>query len=185
MNDVCNFLFEMGQLRRIKHEGWRLIGIQHPESIADHSLRAAQIGYILASLQEYPEPEKVCTMLVFHDIGESRIGDIHRVANRYIEANEEKAVHAELDKLGDLGKSIMSLWKDIEYGDSIAGKIAKDADFLEMALTAREYLENGYLGAQDWLDNISKSLKTAVAKEFFEVINKCNPMDWWKNLKKL
>ena len=185
MQDICNFLYEMGQLRRIKHEGWRLIGIQHPESIADHSLRAAQIGFVIAKLQKHPNPEKVCAMLVFHDIGESRVGDIHKVANRYIQVNEEAAVTAQLDKLGDLGKSIMSLWKEIEYGNTAAGKLAKDADLLEMAVTAREYMENGCIGVQEWLDNISKALRTPVAKKVFNEIIKNSSMDWWKILKKL
>lgn len=175
----------MGQLRRIKHEGWRLIGIQHPESIADHSLRAAQIGYILAKLEDYPEPEKVSAMLVFHDMGECRIGDIHRVANRYIQANEERAVDAQVNKLGDLGKSIMALWREIEYGDTVAGKLAKDADFLEMAITAREYIENGYVGAGDWLENISSVLQTSSARKIFDKMIKTSSMAWWKGLKKL
>ena len=34
----------MLQLRRIKHEGWRLIGVDNPESVADHSLRAGKIA---------------------------------------------------------------------------------------------------------------------------------------------
>lgn len=48
LKKIITFIFELVQLRRIKHEGWRLVGIDNPESVAEHSLRAAQIGYILA-----------------------------------------------------------------------------------------------------------------------------------------
>lgn len=66
--DILNFIFELGQLKRIKHEGWRLIGVKFPESVADHCLRAAQIGYILAKMEKYENPFEVCSMVVFHDI---------------------------------------------------------------------------------------------------------------------
>ncbi|MDI6721005.1 MAG: HD domain-containing protein [Candidatus Aenigmarchaeota archaeon] len=60
--DVLNFIFEMGQLRRIKHEGWRIAGVENPESVADHALRAAQIGFFLARLEGYDNPYEVCSI---------------------------------------------------------------------------------------------------------------------------
>ena len=51
LKNQINFLFELGQLKRVKHEGWRLVGVEHPESVAEHSLRAAQIGYVIAALE--------------------------------------------------------------------------------------------------------------------------------------
>ena len=53
--EILKFFFEMGQLSRVKREGWRLLGMETPESIADHSLRAAQIGWVLAKLEGYKE----------------------------------------------------------------------------------------------------------------------------------
>ncbi len=185
MQNVCNFFFELAQLRRIKHEGWRLIGVEFPESVAEHSLRAAQIGYCLAKLEGYSKPERVSTILIFHDIGECRTGDIHRVAKRYIQSNEGGAVRAQMEKLGDMGKNIFSLWKEMEYGESKAGILAKDADFLDMAVTAREYIERGYTGAQDWINNISKALQTNSAKKLLKLLIKSNSLIWWKNLKKV
>jgi len=58
--DILNFIFELGQLRRIDHEGWKLIGIKHPETVAEHSLRAAQIGFILAELENLDNPFEIC-----------------------------------------------------------------------------------------------------------------------------
>jgi len=180
-----NFLFELGQLRRIKHEGWKIIGVKDPESVAEHSLRAAQLGYILAGMEKYKSPEKVASMLVFHDIGECRIGDIHKIANRYVKADEAGAVEDQTEELGKIGKEIKSLWGEAEYCKTVAGQIAKDADYLEQAVTAREYIVQGYDGAQDWLNNIAKKIKTASAKKLLKEISKANPNEWWKGLKKL
>lgn len=183
MREICNFIFELGQLKRIKHEGWKLIGDTDPESVAEHSLRAAQIGFILAKLEGYENPNEICTILAFHDIGECRIGDIHVVAKRYITANEKRTVSEQLEKLDNIGREIFNLWEKSGYSNSKAGIIAKDADLLEMAATAREYLEKGFSSAQNWIDNITKKLKTQSAKKLLKMLCDSNPNDWWDRLK--
>lgn len=183
--EILNFLFELGQLRRIKHEGWRTIGVTNPESVADHSLRAAQIGYFLAKLEKHKNPEEVVTMLVFHDIGECRIGDIHKIANRYIKADEKKAVQDQTVKLGKIGSEIFELWKNVENLKNKAGIIAKDADLLEQAFTAKEYMEIGFKYAQDWIDNIGKKIHTKSAKKLLKDLQKSSPNDWWQGIKKI
>lgn len=65
--EIVTFFYEMAQLSRVKREGWRIVGMETPESIADHSLRAAQIGWVLAKLEGYKDPNEVTAMLVFHD----------------------------------------------------------------------------------------------------------------------
>jgi putative hydrolase of HD superfamily len=80
--EILKFFYEMGQLSRVKREGWRLLGMETPESIADHSLRAAQIGWVLAKLEGYKDPNEVAAMLVFHDIGETRMR-LPRFGSRY------------------------------------------------------------------------------------------------------
>ncbi|MBU0498179.1 MAG: HD domain-containing protein, partial [Candidatus Thermoplasmatota archaeon] len=144
MEKITDFIFELGQLRRISHEGWKLIGIHEPESVAEHSLRTAQIGYILALLECYKNPLEVCTICVFHDIGECRIGDIHKVGNRYLTVDETKVVKDQVKNLGFIGPLIQELWNQAEYQETTAGVIAKDADLLDMAFTAREYQIIGY-----------------------------------------
>lgn len=183
MENICNFIYELGQLKKIKHEGWKLIGDKNPESVADHCLRAAQIGYILAELENYDKPQEICTFLVFHDIAECRIGDIHKVANRYIKTDEKEVINEQLEKLGDIGKKIKKIWFQIEKMDTKAGIIAKDADLLEMAVTAKEYIEIGFNSANDWMENISKKLHTKTAKNLLSSIKNSNPNEWWKKLK--
>jgi len=182
---IVRFLFEMGQLRRIKHEGWKLAGIESPESVAEHTLRAAQIAYILAKMENYPQPEKVCAMVVFHELAEARTGDVHRVARRYVVRDEEKAVKEQLGRLGNLGEDIFRFWKEFEARNTKAAQIAKDADRLEQAVTAREYIAQGFSSAVDWINNIRPRLYTESARKLLRLIEKANPTDWWQGLKKL
>ena len=182
MTKITKLIFEWGMLRRIKHEGWRVAGIEHPDSVAEHSLRAAQIGYVLAKLEKYKDPNEVCSILVFHDIGECGIGDLHKIANRYVKADEERAVKDQLDGI-DFGDDILKLWKQIEYKDGEAGIIAKDADLLEQAFTAKEFMEKGYEHTQNWIKNISNLIKTDSAKDLLEKLQKVHSNEWWQGLK--
>jgi len=188
MQDYTNFsrfFYELGMLQRVQREGWKLLGVTHPESVAEHSLRSAQIAYVLAILEDHPSPETVCSMLVFHDIGECRIGDVQKVANRYIQSDERRAVSDQLEPLNDIGTRIFRLWDEIESQDSKKGIIAKDADLLELALTACEYKKQGFTAADDWLEKTRKRLNTSSAKKLLESFIETDPISWWDGLKQL
>jgi len=181
---LIKFIFEMAQLRRIKHEGLRFAGVDHPLSVADHALRSAQIAFFLAKMEKYENPYEVVTMMVFHDIGECRIGDIHKVASRYIKADEEGAVRDQVRPLED-GDEILSLWRQCDKRTSVPGVIAKDADYLEKAFTAKEYLETGHMTTDDWIQTVKKHLQTKSAKTLLAEMVKMRSTDWWDGLKKI
>lgn len=183
--EILKFFFEMGHLSRVKREGWRLLGIEDPESIADHSLRAAQIGWVLAKLEGHANPNEVAAMLIFHDIGECRIGDIHKVANRYISADEERAVKEQSERLGPAAPDLLALWNGIENRSTQAGIIAKDADLVELAVRAREYIERGYPDAAEWFEAARSRVQTQSAKDLIEALPSVPSTSWWHGLKKI
>ncbi len=181
--NLLSFFFELGHLKQIKHEGWRLAGINNPESVSEHSLRAAQIGFVLAKLEKYANPYEICTMLIFHDMAECRIGDIHKVAARYLQANEKQAVQDQTKPLEKIGEEIFNLWDQVESQKTPAGIIAKDADLLEQAVSAKEYLSIGFPLAQKWINNVGFHLKTRSAKKLHTLLNKTKSINWWDGLK--
>ncbi len=184
--NLAKLVYEFGQLRRVPHEGFKLLGIKLPHSVAEHSLRAAQIAYILAVLEGHENPEKICSMVVFHDLTETRLGDLHKVARRYIsQANHELAIQEQTQDLEAAGAGIRALWMEVEQKETRDAIIAKDADNLEMAFSAKEQLEQGHKDAQDWIDNVEKALQTKSAKALFRSMLKVSATDWWKGLKKL
>lgn len=183
--DFWNWVFELGQLRRIDREGWKFLGIKNPESVAEHSLRAAQIAFVLAKLEGYPNPFEVCTLAVFHELEECRVGDMHRVAKKYIKSVEdEKVVEEQVKKLGKIGREIFELWEKVRNQDTKAGIIAKDADFLEAAATAKELMDKGFEDARDWIENVRKELKTKSARRLLEELESSDSNEWWITLKK-
>ncbi len=185
---ITNLIFEALHQKEIKHEGWRMCGIQFPDSVAEHSLNAAQIAYILAHM-EWADPYKCATMLVWHDIAETRIGDQHKVASRYIHGKKESEKAVMYDQFSGVPfeKDIHALFEEYEERTTKEGIIAKDADYLEQAFQAKKYCEIGYTEANDWIENVGKALKTESAKILWKQMKDTGFTDWWKKwgLKKL
>ena len=193
MKNIVNYIFEVSVLSKELHNGLKMIGVNNLDSVAEHALRAAQIGYILTVLENKKNgtdlsPEKVTSILVFHDNGETRIGDLHKIASRYIDSTEaEKNAFADqanqLPK--EIGENLIEYFEEIEERNTKEGIIAKDADWLEVAFMAKEHYDLGNELAMDWIDNVGKALETESAKEIFKVMKETKFTDWWMGLMKI
>ena len=183
--DIAKFLYEMGQLKRVKRSGWWIAGVKDPETVAEHSFRTAVIAYILAQL-EGADPEKVVSMALFHDMAETRTNDAHRIVRRYVdwEGVDKKAVEDQSRRLPDnIGKRITSLISEFEKAASLDARIVRDADLLECLVQAREYQTLGYNDVGDWIFNAQAALKTESAKKIAAECLKTEPKEWWQGLK--
>jgi putative hydrolase of HD superfamily len=192
MKNIVNYIFEIGVLKRERHNGFKLIGIDNPDSVAEHALRAAQIGYILTVLENKKHgteisPERVASILIFHDNGEVRIGDLHKVAARYIDSREaEKNSFVDQVKyLPEEFKNLVKYFEEIEERNTKEGVIAKDADRLEAAFSAKEHYDLGNEMAMAWINNVGMALETESAKEIFKEMKETRFTDWWTGLKKM
>lgn len=175
----------MGYLKQLKRSGWEMISIPHPESVAEHSFRTAILGYILASL-EGADPLKTAAICLFHDTAEARIGDLHRVAKRYINVKEgeEVAFSEQVHRLPqDIATHVESLVREYEGRAIPEGELARDADLLECIVQAREYQVQGYVDAEDWITGCYASLKTKSAKSLADACLRVEPREWWQGLK--
>lgn len=187
ISSVVKYFFEAGQLKRVKRSGWWMIGIDNPESVAEHSFRSAIVAYVIAGL-EGADPEKTAMISLFHDMPEARVNDLHKVGQRYVDFKKaEKDVFD--DQIKDLPEKIKKdLKRSIHYNhtDSTPEQVAaKDADYIECALQAKEYLEKGHKEAQNWLNNIRTVIKTESAKKMLDEIESTSSNSWWKGLKKI
>ena len=184
---IVNFIFELSQLKRTPRSGWQHLGLNNPESVADHVLRSVQIGYILA-VMEKAQPETVAAILAFHDNGEARIGDQNKIAARYFTKDEPER-NAYLDQIESfdvtLKKKLLDYFDQLENRNTKEGRIAKDADWLETAFQAKEYYDLGHTEAIDWINNIETALETKSAKLLLKEMKKTRFTDWWKGLKKM
>lgn len=101
LQTIVHRIFEALHLKRIKHEGVRLMGVEYPDSVAEHSCNAAQIGYILAHMAG-ADANKVAAMLIRHDMAETRIGDLHKVATRYIHDKKQAELQVMKEQYADM-----------------------------------------------------------------------------------
>ena len=188
IKNIVNFIFELNQLKRQRHNGFQLAGVKNPDTVAEHVLRTAQIGYILAVMEKNANPEKVASIIIIHDNGEARVGDQNKVAARYFSKSGAEA-QAFFDQTKNLGDEIEQKWQKYfnEYTkrDTKEGVIAKDADWLEVAFQAKEYIDLGYVAAQEWINNVEKALETKSAKKVLQEMKKTKFTDWWRGLKKM
>jgi len=186
--NIVNFIFELSQLKRQKHTGWWLAGVNNPVSVAEHMLRAAQIGYILAIMEGNNNPEKIASMLIIHDNCESRTGDQNKISAKYYD-KKNCEIKAFSDQIKSMGTQIEKKWKnyfnEFEERNTKEGIIAKDADWLEVAFQAKEYVDTGHASAQDWIDNVEKALETKSAKILLKEMKKTKFTDWWDGLKEM
>ena len=184
---LVDLFFELGMQKKVEHAGLKFAGVKHPDTLGEHTCRAAQIGYVLA-LAEGANAEHVATMCLIHDIGEIRIGDFHRIASRYLKSAEAecKAVFEQTEELPKIHKEhIRELWTEFSDQKTLESQLARDADLLETILQAKEYLDNGYKAASRWLSNGSKFLQSKTAKNLFDEITKTGFADWWDLLNKV
>ena len=184
-NNIAKFLYEVGQLKRVKRSGWWIAGVKDPETVAEHSFRTAVIAYLLARL-EGVDPGKAVLMALFHDMSETRTNDAHRIVRRYAdwEDVDKKAINEQCTRLPDeMGKQMVTLFEEFEKEVSPEAKVVRDADLLECIVQAREYQTLGYGDVIDWIFNAQKSLKTDSAKRIAAECVNTEPKEWWRGLK--
>ena len=185
LEDAAKYLYEIGQLKRVRRSGWWIAGIDHPESVAEHSFRTAVIGYVLAHLAG-ADLHKVATMCLFHDAHETRLNDVHRIARRYLpwgDAGERAAADQAARLPESAAKELTDFFRSWESPDSLEAQLARDADQLECLVQAREYQAQGHKDVQDWIDGCRAALKTDVAQALADECLRLEPSAWWQGLK--
>ncbi|MEM0475187.1 MAG: HD domain-containing protein [Candidatus Norongarragalinales archaeon] len=181
--NLARFLHEAGALKFVKRSGWWLAGVRAPESVAEHSQRAALIAFILARLEGKTRNEALeyAFSLLIHDLPEARLLDLHKVSQRYLDAKKGEA-RARKEQFALLPPQLKKDFEDL--AEKYSSPIARDADLLECAFQAAEYESRGFVLALDWRKRIAKRLKTKSAKRLFSKLGKRKNAVWWASLKK-
>lgn len=179
---ITRYIYEIGNLKLSVRQGWWQAGVREPESIADHSFRVAVIGFVLAVLDGEADPATTATTCLFHDIIETRLGDIPNVAKHYLSPQAPEVVAA--DQMSGVPEGItsrvLSLVNDYVAQESREAMLAKDADRLECIVQAREYQLQGYKNVDPWIASNLAKLKSAAARSLADAAQSLPPDEWWK-----
>ncbi|MBP1357105.1 MAG: HD family hydrolase [Sulfolobus sp.] len=131
--------------KNLVRTGWMQRGIPPSlgETVAQHCWEAGVLAYYLGTkLKEkgiFVSPERASSIALFHDIGESILGDLPKWASEKIEDKEE----VELEAIKELGVD-ENLFIEYKEAKTLEGKIAKLSDRLSTYLQALRYSKLGY-----------------------------------------
>jgi putative hydrolase of HD superfamily len=179
MKGLALFAFEAGMLKKIRRTGYPFLG-SGGESVADHSFRAALIGYHLALTQPEADASRVALLLLHHDLAETRTNDLNYVHKQYVKADEAKACAHQAHNLPPAGREIfLALTSEFAARETTESQIAHDADQLDMIVELKEQSDLGNPYAGQWLEYALKRLYTQAARDLAQEILSTDWTKWW------
>ncbi|KPV62338.1 MAG: hypothetical protein AOA66_1370 [Candidatus Bathyarchaeota archaeon BA2] len=144
LRDLVKFFETTGRLKRTPRSGWVEVGIQKPESVADHTFRTSVLCMICSDLEDLDEL-KLLRMALVHDLPEAILGDL-TPSRKTIGSKEEEnvAMNQILSLLPkEQREKCMTDWNEYQEGKTREAKAVRQLEKLEMALQAKEYEEAG------------------------------------------
>ena len=176
---VAEFAFELGVLKRVRRAGWWHVGVRDPESVAEHSLRVAQLASLIAAI-EGAEPNRAALLAIWHDSQETRTGDIPHTARPYLDQRSPEVITADQTaSLPDAArKTVQEAVAEYEAQRTPEARCAKDADKLECLIQAIEYQDAGYTRVQGWIDSARSGLHTDTARRIADAALHISPLAW-------
>jgi 5'-deoxynucleotidase YfbR-like HD superfamily hydrolase len=176
---VASLTFELGVLKRMRRTGWWYVGVRDPESVAEHSLRVAQLASLIAAI-EGAEPGRAALLAAWHDSQETRTGDIPRTAKPYLDQRSPEVITADQTaSLPDTArKTVQEVVAEYEAQQTPEAHCAKDADKLECLIQAIEYHDAGYVRAKGWIDSSRSGLCTDTARRIADAALCTSPLAW-------
>ena len=181
---IVEFILEAGNLKRVPRSGWSVLGIMNPESVADHSFRCAVIGYLIAHMEKV-SVYRTLLMTLFNDIHEARITDLHKMAQRYIDAKpaEDASFDEQIELLPEgIHGELSDVREEYRAQMSEESIVARDSDILECLIQAKEYHEHGHKSASLFMEKAPEYLKTDSAKKLWELARTMDVNEWWSRI---
>lgn len=172
--------FELGVLKRLRRTGWSHVGVRDAESVADHSLRVAQLASLIAA-EEGADPARAALLAIWHDSQETRTGDIPHTARPYLDARiDPETVTA--DQVAGLpeaaAKAVRETVGEYEAQTTVEAWCARDADKLECLIQAVEYRASGHSGVEGWITSSRAAIRTDTAARIADAALRVSPLAW-------
>jgi putative hydrolases of HD superfamily len=173
---------EWGALKRLPRTGWLRAGVDRPESVADHSLRAAMLAWVIAGL-EGADQERAAMLALFHDSQEPRTTDLDHVGRNYLHATSNEQITSEQAAAlpQPLAAALRGLIGEYEGRSTLEAECARDADKLEMLLQALDYREQGRGNMEPFVQTALAALRTSSGRRLGEAAQRVNPSAWWQS----
>ncbi|SEQ24222.1 putative hydrolases of HD superfamily [Lentzea xinjiangensis] len=183
---IVEFVYEVGQLKRLPRAGWLFAGVPHPESVAAHSFRVGVLAHAIA-VQEGANPDRAATLGLFHDVPEARTGDLPYVGKLYVGLKvppQQVAADQVRHLPAPLAAHVEQLIAEHEAakdGDHTPeARCSRDADKLELLLQAREYQAAGVTKMERFIQTNRDAVVTDTGRALLDSALRIAPSQWWE-----
>ena len=150
--DLC---LELQILDRVPRSGYVLRGVDHPESVTEHSWHVLFLVWALGPRIPGLDVHHAVEIALVHDLAELRIGDLPRVASRYFPEGAKKT--AEMAAMGEilapLPERALALYREYQEGTTPEARLVKACDKLQLMLKVTVYERWGTGALAEFWDN--------------------------------
>lgn len=160
---VARLAMQIPALKRAPRMGWLIRGVApgEVESVAAHTAGVGLVALLLADLVATPiDRGRLLAICLLHDLAEAAIGDLPQPAQRYFDPGVKAAAEARAlrDMLADLpcAAQWLALWQEFEAAATDEGRLARDADRLDLLLQAAAYQAAGRRGLDDFWESAAQ-----------------------------
>lgn len=144
---TLEFLRRALSLKDQMRRGWQRIGIERPESVADHTWGVALLALAAAEERPHLDRARLLELAITHDLAEALLGDL--IPGEYAHkgekiSRERRALEDLVDTLPlPLRGRILARFEELASYTSEEAKLVHQLDKLEMALQAERYHSQG------------------------------------------
>lgn len=149
---------ELHNLVKLPRTGWIMAGVREPESVSDHCYEAALIAYTLARYVAEPiDMGKVLTMLLFHEVGETRLTDLPRRGSMYMK-QAKGAAESQIakDVIGDVAPELLEVLGEFHERVSLEARLAEACEELQILFAALMYAKERNGDLTEYRADVSK-----------------------------
>lgn len=170
---LFDFFYLVSELKRVPRKGWiSKVGIEHPESVADHSYATAIMAMVFSDSQKL-DTEKILKMSLLHDLAESITGDFmpEEILKENKKVAEGDAMKEIFSKLPDnLAVQYDKVWQEYIQANTKESILLHEIDKLEMAIQAVKYSSEGFSNEKLslFVDSAKKEIKS---KELLDILD--------------
>ena len=141
---VVDLALQVDRLEALPRLGYAMRGVPRPESITAHAYGVAFWTMLLADHIQGVDATKALRMAVLHELGEAKLGDIPKIAERYLppgakDAAEDQIVAEFMEPLGGVGDNYLTLFREFQEGRTLEARLVRSADKLQMMLKVLRY----------------------------------------------
>lgn len=142
MKEIVRKIQDFLRLKRTIRSGWGYYGYGPQETVASHTFGTAILTLLIGREVQKSGVKldlfKALTMALIHEVGETRLGDLHLEARRFL--GEEYVSKTEQKVAGEVLKDdyLQAIFEEFEEGKSAEAKFVRAIDKLELLIEAKE-----------------------------------------------